>query len=80
MYECLYDAPREFWEEYADLPDDDVNYATNQKYRERAAPYHNRASSGVQRVALLVAVVGGGRWCRRRCANGVGSILPQLKR
>ena len=75
MYECLYDAPREFWEEYADLPDD-VNYATNQKYRERAAPYHNRASSGVQRVALLVAVVG----AVRRCANGVGSILPQLKR
>ena len=57
MRECLRAAPDVFWEEYANLPDVQVNEATNRKFRERAAPYQTRDSEIIQRMMLSATVV-----------------------
>ena len=57
MYECINAAPRIFWEEYTNLPDVQVNEATNRKFRERVASYAVRENTITQRTMLLVAVV-----------------------
>ena len=57
MYECLRVAPRVFWREYKDLPDVQVNEATNRKFRERAAPYSNSGANAFQRRAFVIAVL-----------------------
>ncbi|MXZ90164.1 MAG: hypothetical protein F4W95_00580 [Chloroflexi bacterium] len=57
MYECLRAAPPLFWREYQNLPDVQVTEATNQKFRERAAPYSSRGSNVLQRRAFIAAVV-----------------------
>lgn len=56
MSECLRAAPDIFWKEYAELPDRQVNEATNRKFRDRASPYQARRSEAIQRVILLVGV------------------------
>lgn len=57
MRECLRAAPEIFWEEYANLPDVQVNEATNRKFRERAAPYQARDSGITQRMAFSATIV-----------------------
>lgn len=64
MYESLRHAPTLFWEEYANLPDEEVNEMTNSKYRERAAPFvesklytHNRAILSWQVITVILAAV-----------------------
>ena len=56
MYECLRVAPRIFWEEYKDLPDVQISEATNQKFRERAAPFSSSGGNTLQRRAIVIAV------------------------
>lgn len=65
VYESLQHSPPLFWEEYTDLPDEEVNEETNRKYRELAAPYrynqssrHNRITIVVGALTLVVAVLG----------------------
>ena len=55
MYESLRSAPDLFWEEYANLPDNEVNEESNSRYRERAAPYHHSQSSRYNRIVITVA-------------------------
>ena len=57
MYECLRVAPRIFWEEYRNLPDAQVNEATKQKFRERAAPYTRSGHSTFQWWAFAISVL-----------------------
>ncbi len=64
VYESLRHAPPLFWEEYTQLPDEEVDEETNRKYRERAIPYrysqssrHNNILIGVTVLTLLVAVL-----------------------
>ena len=57
MYESLRAAPQLFWEEYASLPDKDVNEKTNFKYRERVAPYQFSQSNRHNRTVITVAVL-----------------------
>lgn len=55
MYECLKSAPDVFWQDYKKLPDVQISETTNNKFRERTAPYANWGSNVVQRRALLIA-------------------------
>ena len=57
VYESLEYAPRLFWKEYSDLPEEEVSEATNQKYRERAAPYRYSLSIKYNRILIVVAVL-----------------------
>ncbi len=57
MYEVLHSAPQLFWDEYADLPDKEVSYDNNHRYRERAAPYGHSQSSRYNRIIITVAVL-----------------------
>ena len=57
MYEGLRSAPPLFWEEYADLPDDQVNQETNRSYRERATPYGHGRLIRDNRTVIVVAVL-----------------------
>lgn len=57
MYECLRVAPRIFWEEYKTLPDVQVNEATNQRFRERAAPYSSGGNNAFQRWAFAISIL-----------------------
>ena len=56
MYDCLRVAPRIFWEEYKDLPDVQVNEATNRRFRTRVAPYGTREGAALHRKTLIIAV------------------------
>ena len=59
LYDCLHApaVPRIFWEEYRRLSSVQVTEATNQRYRERAAPYLLQDTVRSQRLALSVAVL-----------------------
>ena len=64
MYESLRHAPPLFWEEYRTLSDEEVNEATNRKYRERAAPFmesklhaHNRWILSWTAITVILAIV-----------------------
>ena len=57
MYEALRPAPPLFWEEYANLPDEQVTQETNRIYRERAAPYGHSQASKYNRTVIVVAVL-----------------------
>ena len=57
MYECMRDAPRLYWDEYANLPAVEVNEANNQRFRERVAPYRHSQLDHLQRVAIIAALV-----------------------
>ena len=56
MYENLRPAPSLFWEEYANLPDEEINQETNRSYRERAAPYSHSQSNRYNRIATIVGI------------------------
>ena len=55
MYESLRNTPPLFWEEYANLPDENVNKQTNDAYRRRASPYQFSQSSRRERVIVFLA-------------------------
>ncbi|MDE2686438.1 MAG: hypothetical protein OXI16_02920 [Chloroflexota bacterium] len=55
MYESLRNTPPLFWEEYANLPDDNVNEQANDAYRRRASPYQFSQSSRRERVIVFLA-------------------------
>ena len=57
VYESMKQAPPLFWEEYTQLPEEEVNEATNQKYRERAAPYRYNLAIRHNRMTILVGVL-----------------------
>ena len=57
MYECLRFVPPVFWKEYTELPEVQINSATNQEFRNRTSPYQVLESQIAQRVALTIAVV-----------------------
>ena len=56
-YEALYLAPRMFWEEYAELPEEDVTEDTSRQYRDLAAPYMYGRSRQDSKTAILIAVL-----------------------
>ncbi len=55
VYESLQAAPPLFWEEYTQLPDDEISEDTNQKYRERAEPYNNMQFKKYTRIIISLA-------------------------
>ena len=57
MYECLKAAPPLFWQEYTQLPDEEINEETNRSYRLRAEPYSNLQSGSYTRVIIVVAIL-----------------------
>ena len=57
VYESLQHSPPLFWEEYTQLPDDDVDEETNRKFRERSIPYHYSQSSRHNRKIVVVTVL-----------------------
>lgn len=57
VYESLQQSPQLFWEEYTQLPDEEVNEETNRKYRERAIPYRDSQSSRYNRIIIVVAAL-----------------------
>ena len=57
VYESLQHSPPLFWEEYTQLPDEEVDEETNRKYRERAIPYRYSQSSKHNRTIIVVAVL-----------------------
>lgn len=57
MYEGLRPAPPLFWEEYANLSDEQISLETNRSYRERAAPYGHTQSSKYNRIVIVVATL-----------------------
>lgn len=57
MYECLRSTPPLFWHEYTELPERQINKATNQEFRNRASSYHLLESQINQRIMLTVGVV-----------------------
>ena len=57
VYESLRYAPPLFWEEYTQLPDEEVNEETNRMYRERAVPYRYSQSSRHNRITIIVGVL-----------------------
>ena len=57
MYECLRLVPPVFWNEYTELPEAQLNRATNQEFRNRAGSYHVLGSQIHQRMTLTIAVI-----------------------
>lgn len=57
VYESLQHSPPIFWEEYAQIPDEEINEETNRKFRERAVPYRYSQSSKHNRILMIVAVL-----------------------
>ena len=57
VYESMKQAPPLFWEEYTQLPEEEVNEETNQKYRERAAPYRYNLSIRHNIIVIVVGVL-----------------------
>ena len=57
MYECLRWAPPVFWDEYTELPEAQINKATNQEFRNRASSFHLLNNQIHQRMALTIAVI-----------------------
>ena len=65
MYESLLPGPPIIWEEYANLPEEEIGHETNDKYRRLVEPYRHRQSTGHNRtmvvltaIALLIAATG----------------------
>ena len=58
MHECLSHAPPLFWKEWSSLPEGRVSTTTNQKFRERVAPYRQRLALNGQRIAIWIAILG----------------------
>ena len=54
-YESLRFAPAIFWDEYANLPHDQITETTNQKYRDMAASFRHTETIGHNRVLMVVA-------------------------
>ena len=57
VHESLQHSPPLFWEEYTQLPDDEIDEETNRKYRERAVPYRYSQSSRHNRIIIVVTVL-----------------------
>ena len=56
-YEALRPAPKLFWEEFTQLPDDDVGEDSNFRFRERAAPYRYTQSRQHNLTILTIAIL-----------------------
>ncbi len=66
-YEALRPAPKLFWEEFTQLPDEDIGEDSNFRFRERAAPYrytqsrqHNLTILAIAALTLAVSALLGG--------------------
>ena len=57
VYEGLRFAPTLFWEEYANLDDDQISRETNRSYLERAAPFVHSQTSRHTIIVIIVAVL-----------------------
>ena len=57
VYESLQHSPTLFWEEYTQLPDEEVGEETNRKYRERAVPFRDSQSIKYNRITITVAAL-----------------------